>query len=119
MAGGENLSWIDVLSGVSQGSALGPLLIVVYINDLPELLDSRSKLFEDDSKLLSVVRHEQDVNNLQRDLCSICEWSIVWQMELNVDKCKVIHFGITNNRNKYYMENTSGKWSELSNIVTE
>ena len=40
-------------------------------------------------------------------------------MELNVDKCKVIHFGRTNNRDKYYMEDTSGKWSELSNSVAE
>ena len=39
--------------------------------------------------------------------------------KLNVEKCKVIQFGRTNNRDKYYMEDTSGKWSELSNSVTE
>ena len=48
------------------------------INDLPESVDGKSKLFADDSKLLSVVRDENDVNNLQRDLWSICEWSRVW-----------------------------------------
>ena len=75
--------------------------IIININDLHEILEGRSKLFADDSKLPSILRDEQDVNNLQRDLWSICEWSRVWQMELNVDKFKVIHFGRTNNRDKY------------------
>ena len=110
---------IDVLSGVPQGSVLGPLLFVVYNNDLPEILDGRSKLFADDSKLISVERDEQNVNNLQRDPWTICEWSRVWQMKLNVEKCKKIHFGRTNNRDKYYMQNTSGEWSEWRNSVTE
>ena len=96
-----NRSWIP------QGSALSPWLFVVINN-------GKSKL-ADDSKLLSAVRDENDVNNLQRDLWYIYEWSRVCQMKLNVNKCKVIHFGRKNNRDeyKYYMEDSSGKSNEL------
>ena len=62
---------------------------------------------------------EKDVNNLQRDLWSICEWSRVWQIKLYVDKCKVMYFGRTNNRDKYFTEDSSGKQNELSNSGTE
>ena len=65
------------------------------------------------------MRDEHDVNNLQRDIWSICEWSKIWQMKLNLDKCKLIHFGKTNNREKYLMEDSLGKSSELSNSMAE
>ena len=72
---------------------LGPLLFVLYINDLPDRIKNQVKLYADDSKILAVIKDWEDSTNLQKDLSSICEWSNDWLMQLNVSKCKVMHFG--------------------------
>ena len=53
---GESSEWLDVLSGVPQGSVLGPLLFVIFINDMPNTIASLSKLFADDSKILAQIK---------------------------------------------------------------
>jgi hypothetical protein len=106
--GGEFSSWVDVLSGVPQGSVLGPLLFVVYINDMPDGLLNISKLFADDSKILAIVEDRFSSERLQGDLDKVCEWARDWRMRLNVGKCKVIHYGKDNGRIKYFMDDGCG-----------
>ena len=65
---GTRSSWISVTSGVPQGTVLGPLLFLIYINDIVHNLNSKIKLFADDAVLYSEVSNVQDVNLFQQDL---------------------------------------------------
>jgi hypothetical protein len=85
--------WKDVLCGVPQGSVLGPLLFIIFINDLPDGLSILLKLFADDSKLVSVIRNSSDREEFQKNINRILEWTTKWKMELNLSKCKVMHIG--------------------------
>ena len=102
----------SVTSGVPQGSVLGPVLFLIYINDLPLQVISPLSLFADDSKIFSRIvsdRNRSRNNNingneaLQNDLDTIGEWAERWKMEFNVDKCKVMHIGRTNPKHNYTM----------------
>ncbi|MCG7865740.1 MAG: hypothetical protein JAY74_05120 [Candidatus Thiodiazotropha taylori] len=85
-----------VTSGVPQGTVLGPLLFLAYINDMPECVKSSIKLFADDSLLYRKVQQESDCIQLQHDLDSLQDWERKWQMAFNADKCEVLR--ITNKR---------------------
>ena len=90
---GEVVSdWMDVLSGVPQGSVLGPLLFIIFINDLPEAVKGLCKLFADDTKLISTIRSPSDLTILQSDVDNLVEWADNWLMEFNDDKCKYMVF---------------------------
>ena len=79
-----------VLSGVPQGSILGPLLFLVYVNDLPPVIQNRIALFADDSKCSSVIERLQDCESLQKDLDSLHGWSDNWHLKFNTSKCAVL-----------------------------
>ena len=83
---GEEFAWSAVSSGVPQGSILGPLLFIVYINDLDEKMTSSVLKFADDTKISSNSQQE-----LQRDLDTAVEWAHTWQMQFNTNKCKISH----------------------------
>ena len=87
---GQHSSWADdVKAGVPQGSILGPLLFLIYINDLPNRLNSNVKLFADDTSLFSVVHNITDsANLLNSDLCKINEWALQWKISFNPDPIK-------------------------------
>ena len=85
-----------VTSGVPQGTVLGPLLFLVYINDLPSKVNSQARLFADDCLLYRTINTDKDSTALQEDLAHLEEWEKDWQMMFNPDKCEVIH--ITNKR---------------------
>ena len=89
-------SWEAVMSGIGQGTSIGPLLFIIFINDMTTKFKHPCKLFADDSKLISVIRNISDCHQLQTDLDEAVQWSRVWKMEFNNDKCKVMHLGRKN-----------------------
>ena len=90
---GEESSWATVSSGIPQGSVLGPTLFLIYINDLPEVVDSVIKLFADDTKLYNRVNTVTDMEYLQKDLDNLVKWSADWQLRFNSSKCHHLHIG--------------------------
>ena len=86
---GQSSSWAEVSAGVPQGSVLGPLFFLMYINDLSCGLSSTTKLFADDTSLFSVVHDvTQSTNELNDDLEKISNWAYQWKMSFNPDKSK-------------------------------
>ena len=94
---GESSDELPVLSGVPQGSILGPILFLLYINDLPENVQSQVRLFVDDTAVYLTVQDPNDSERLQSDLNVLQEWEKKWDMEFNPSKCQVLH--ITRSRN--------------------
>ena len=78
---------VPVLSGVPQGSVLGPVLFLIFINDLPENIRLSVRLFADDCVLYRNIESPMDCQILQDDLNSLAQWETDWQMKFNVDKC--------------------------------
>jgi len=89
--GDKHSDWRPVTSGVPQGSVLGPLLFVIFINDMPAVVNHIVKLFADDSKLIGVIRNEKDLEQVQYDLDALVNWAKEWRMMFHPDKCKVMN----------------------------
>ena len=85
----EISSWKPVKSGIPQGSVLGPILFVIFINDMPTMVENICELFADDAKLFRNVhlRAEQNNKSLQNDINALVEWSKKWQLPFNIGKC--------------------------------
>ena len=96
-------STYPVTSGIPQGSVLGPLLFLLYINDLPEGIQSSISLFADDVKMLAKAAGKDQT---QQDIDSMCEWQDTWLLEFNTKdgKCKVLHVGKDNPSHNYYLK---------------
>ena len=94
-----------VTSGIPQGSVLGPILFIIYINDLPDQVNSYLKIFADDTKIFRLITDIIDRQDLQHDLNKVLEWSHKWQLPFNIDKCKVIHYSYNNPLYNYTLNN--------------
>ena len=81
------------MSGVPQGSVLGPILVLIFINDLDDDLSRKVLKFADDTKVFRTVKTYADKEPLQDDLTKLVKWSKKWQMIFNFGKCKCIHIG--------------------------
>ena len=92
-----------VLSGVPQGSVLGPLLFLLFINDLPENIKNEIKVFADDVKMITDPRQSLAIQN---DLNLLCQWESDWLLRFNVSKCKILHMGKSNPKNQYVFLNS-------------
>ena len=103
---GEVSSWKSVLSGVPQGSVLGPILFLVYVNDLEEGVIGKILKFADDTKLFTKTKEIGDKIFLQDDIDKLVKWSEKWQMLFNFGKCKCIHIGPGNTSMTYEMGGT-------------
>ena len=110
---GEQSQWQPVTSGIPQGSVLGPLLFLIYINDLPKHVNSTIYMYADDTKIYREIRDKHDQEILQKDLDSLKAWSDQWLLKFHPKKCYSITIGkkedndytycITDNGTKYDM----------------
>jgi hypothetical protein len=87
VVGGEHSTWTEVVSGVPQGTVLGPLLFLAYINDLPQNIKSEVRLFADDCVVYRQILNDHDHLTLQNDLNTLEKWQNNWQMSFNTKKC--------------------------------
>ncbi|BHF74287.1 hypothetical protein SprV_0401737200 [Sparganum proliferum] len=106
--GGQQSAEVTVTSGVPQGSVLGPILFLIYIDDRIHDLDCDIAMFADDIKLWTVIRNEDDEAKLQANLDRLEQWSGYWLLPFNVSKCNILRIGRTStaHRQTYYLNHT-------------
>ena len=108
-----------ITSGIPQGSVLGPMLFLIYVNDLPEEVLSTLKLFADDTKLYREIQNDHDKEILQNDLNELMDWSVKWQLPFNIEKCKVLHLGKNNPKHKYSIKSGTNNEVLLQEVEEE
>ena len=112
---GSQSGWGPVISGVPQGSVLGPVLFLVFINDIPVNIQSPVYLFADDTKICRTIKNNDDSNSLQDDIFEACNWANKWQLTFNTNKCKHMHIGNKPSENTYYIKDSNIKTSQHHN----
>ena len=106
--GEASSDWKRVTSGVPQGSVLGPILFILYINEIVDNLETIAKIYANDTKLIAIIAiKELDALMLQSDLFKIHSWTREWLILLNIDKCKIMHLGRRNTAFNYTINNGS------------
>ena len=112
---GQFSEWLSVDSGVPQGSILGPLLFILYVDDIRSVVQTSSlRLFADDVCLYAQISSDDDCLKLQNDLSRIYNWSTKWQLKLNPQKCDALN--ISNKRSpvvfNYFIGSSPISWSK-------
>ena len=103
---GTKSDWAPVTSGIPQVTVLGPILFVLFINDLPSVLRSICRIFVDDTKVSRSINSPEDTTLLQEDINNLSAWSAEWQLPFNTTKCKSLHLGRTNSNHTYSINNS-------------
>lgn len=118
---GKYSTWQEVVSGVPQGSVLGPLLFTLFVSDIPEITENFCSLFADDTKIFTAMydNFDQCTSTLQQDLNRIHGWTKRMQMKLHPDKCKVMHLGKNNPQSSYTLEKEDGSLHTLKETSHE
>ena len=121
VVGDARSSWLDVVSGTTQGTVLGFLLFLLFINDLPKKCgndnESSIMLLADDTKAfqeINVERPEENQKELQERVDKIAQWANEWKMEINPKKSKVMHLGKLNPNLPYFING-----DEIKTVSTE
>ena len=105
---GKFSSYSDVLSGVPQGSILGPLFFVLFINDVVEVVHSNILLYADDMKVYREIRNTDDNYLLQSDIDALTQWSIRNKIKFHPNKCKVLRCTLKKQGDEAFIYNMSG-----------
>jgi hypothetical protein len=101
-------NFANVTSGVPQGSVLGPVLFLIYINDIADVLKNCSvSIFADDSKIYFRANSATDIAVIQSDIDRIQSWCDEWQLSIAANKCSMLHLGRANVNNLYTMGATN------------
>ena len=117
---GCHSNWGSVTSGIPQGSVLGPILFVIYINDLPEMVNNSTVyLFADDTNIFKEISCFADIDDLQEDLTALQEWSDKWLLRFHPDKCVVLSLGKTKEDAHQYFLTKDNKDFQLKNVNQE
>ena len=100
-------SWTHVKSGVPQGTILGPILFLIYVNDISSNISSSIKMFADDTKVYrEITDFENDTRALQTDIDRLANWATLWQLRFNPEKCESMR--ITHSRDRSVPSYTMG-----------
>ena len=113
--GRDRSSYANVLSGIPQGSILGPVLFTIFINDISDNIQSFCRIFADDTKIFDKTKNS---NILQDDLYRLQEWSETWNLYFNASKCNVLHMGKHNPSCTYVLE-TGGQIVNINECKQE
>ena len=117
---GCHSNWGSVTSGIPQGSVLGPILFVIYINDLPEMVNNSTVyLFADDTKIFKEISCFADIDDVQEDLTALQEWSDKWLLRFHPDKCVALSLGKTKEDAHQYFLTKDNKDFQLKNVNQE
>ncbi len=107
LVNGSSSSWQSLDSGVPQGTVLGPLMFLIYINDITDNLSpgTTTRLFADDCVIYRPIQTTDDRHSLQHDINTLQEWAVRWQMSFNPKKCNMMHISARGNchPHPYYM----------------
>ena len=117
MVNGSKSKSDPVISGVPQGTVLGPVLFVIYINDLLDDITSHGLMFADDTKIFRLITSREDAIKLQEDISKLEEWTRVWQVHFNHTKCHVLTLGKFENIR--YAHNYTIMGNELEHVADE
>ena len=98
----------NVVSGIPQGSVLGPLLFLIYINDLPDNVKSTIYMYSDDTKVYREIDSDTDVQILQEDVRIMSEWLNKWLFKFHPQKCIRIAIGNENMVHSYDLPSEDG-----------
>ena len=115
---GESSDWTDVTSGIPQGSVLGPILFLVYINDLPGAIKGLMKIFADDAKVYYEIESIDIPQLMQDDLNRADLWAILWDMLFNNKKCHHMHVGENSAVSTYKMGSGENR-TEIQKVKAE
>ena len=116
---GTKYTYRAVTSGITQGSVLGSLLFLMFINDLPDKIIALIILFADDTKIFTRITSLQNCNKLQHDLIKLQDWSKTWHLRFSSIKCKVLRLGPNPPSFQYVMLQPNGDTVSLEESSCE
>ncbi len=99
---GKFSEWVSVTSGVPQGSVLGPVLFLIFINELSKVVaPSKIKFYADDAKIYGPANSLAEAQVINNSLEAVNSWTSQWQLKLAIQKCGIMHFGHRNQKFNY------------------